>query len=90
MNTTIICFTGDLKYNEVTREAWSLNSTSDTATTAFVTSVILLLFMVVGLPWNFGVLVKQIKDKFYKEPSSFLLFIFNLALVDFHIITCCS
>ncbi len=59
--TTIICFTGDLKYNEVTREAWSLNYTSDTATTAFVTSVILLLL------WNFGVMLNRSKTNFTKS-----------------------
>ena len=49
-----------------------------------VTSIVLLVFMVVGVPWNVVVLVTLANDKFYKEASSFLLF--NLVLVD--LLTC--
>jgi len=84
MNESIYCFSDNLSRDVVTEEAWSLNLENQAITTTLVTSIVLLLLMLVGFPWNTGVLIKLIKDKFYKEPSSFLLF--NLILVD--LLTC--
>ena len=84
MNESIHCFSHNLTDDAVTENAWSLSLENQAKTTTLTTSIILLLFLLVGLPWNAGVLIKLIKDKFYKEPSSFLLF--NLVLVD--LLTC--
>ncbi len=84
MNTSLICFTEDSSGDGITEEAWILNPDNPTQESSLATSIILLAFVIIGLPWNSIILIRLCRDKFYKEPSSFLLF--NLVLVD--LLTC--
>ena len=84
METNFSCLDGSLSNDFVTVESWSLGPDNSVMSGALATSVILVLFIVLGVPWNVVVLGTLIKIKFYKEPTSFLLF--NLTLVD--LLTC--
>jgi len=84
MESNFSCLDESLSKDFVTEEVWSLDLENPATTGALATSVILVSFMVLGVPWNAIVLGTLIKDRFYKEPSSFLLF--NLTLVD--LLTC--
>ena len=44
-------------------------------------AVIFLLFLVVGLPWNFLVIIITVKERLYKQPTIILLL--NLVVTDF-------
>ncbi len=77
------CFASDLSRDSVTAEAWSLRDDQD-PTGVIAIGAILIIAVAVGIPWNAGVIVALIYNKFFKQPSTFLLF--NLALVDF--LTC--
>jgi len=77
------CFDPDLSRNSVIPEAWSLREDQD-ATGVIVIGVILMVAVAIGIPWNAAVLAALIHKKFFKQPSTFLLF--NLATVD--LLTC--
>lgn len=70
------CFDDDLNYTGVTRARW-VSSSTDTAT---ATASILLLYLLIGLPCNFMIIVGILWKKLYYEPVHILLL--NLALND--------
>ncbi len=74
------CFSVNLSHTSVTDQAW-VPLPERSKVTIYSISSILLLFSIVGIPMNVLILLVLIRQKFYKEPSSFLLF--NLVFVDF-------
>ena len=83
MNVNFSCFDPHLSRVDVTDEVWTLKDDQDRDGVIVIASF-LLLFMLVGVPWNLTVLAALIYNKFFKHPSTFLLF--NLAMVD--LLTC--
>ena len=83
MATNFSCLDPDLSRVNITEEVWSL-ARDEGVTGVVAISSILLIFTILGLLLNGAVLVALAYNKFWKIPSTFLLF--NLALVDF--LTC--
>ena len=83
MTTNFSCLDPDLSRVNITEERWSLDADEDMTGVAVISSI-LVIFMVVGIPLNAVVLVALTYNKFWRNPSTFLLF--NLSLVDF--LTC--
>ena len=77
------CFDPDLSRDSISTEAWSLSDDQD-PTGVIVIGSILIVCVAIGIPWNAAVIGALIYNKFYKQPSTFLLF--NLASVD--LLTC--
>ncbi len=84
MDDNFSCFDENLSHHNITTEEWFFAPDSPQKASSQVTAIIILLFIILGLPWNIVVQMTLIKDKFYQEPSSFLLF--NLTIVD--LLTC--
>ena len=67
-----------------TSELWLVED----RTSGLVTAVFLLLFLVIGLPWNLLVIVTIVKQKLYTQPTIILLLslvITDLVLLVFHL-----
>ena len=62
--------------SNVTRDLWSVED----KTSGFVAAVFVLLFLVIGLPWNLLVLVAIVKERLYTQPTVILLL--SLLLTD--------
>ena len=62
----------------ITESYWSLEG--ENAITGYVTANFLLLYILVGMPWNILVLVTIVKEKLYDQPSIILLL--NLTIID--------
>ena len=70
--------------SSVTSELWLVED----RTSGLVTAVFLLLFLVIGLPWNLLVVVTIVKQKLYTQPTIILLLslvITDLVLLVFHL-----
>ena len=63
-------------YRNVTRDIWTVEN----KTSGLVAAVFLLLFLVIGLPWNLLVLVTIVKERLYTQPTVILLL--SLLLTD--------
>ena len=73
------CFAANLSRESVTEVEW-MPASEDSKESIWIISSMLLVFAAVGIPLNIGILLVLVRQKFYKEPSSFLLF--NLGLLD--------
>ena len=62
--------------SDVTSEVWLVED----RTSGLVIAVFLLLFQVIGLPWNLLVIVTIVKQKLYTQPTIILLL--NLVITD--------
>ena len=70
--------------SSVTSELWLVQD----RTSGLVTAVFLLLFLVIGLPWNLLVVVTIVKQKLYTQPTIILLLslvLTDLILLVFHL-----
>ena len=70
--------------SNVTSELWLVED----RTSGLVSAVFLLLFLVIGLPWNLLVIVTIVKQKLYTQPTIILLLslvITDLLLLVFHL-----
>ncbi len=81
---TGFCLSSNLSREDVTEEAWSLNATERGSNSVYAISSILFICTVAGSLLNIFVLAALVYNKFWRVPSTFLLF--NLALVD--LLTC--
>ena len=81
-NGNFSCFDQNLSKVSITPFVWSLDPivSTDTATMLIITIVIILV-MVIGLPWNILLIASIIKKRLYKnQPTTILLL--NLAVSD--------
>ena len=62
----------------VTESYWSLEG--ENAINGYVTASFLLVFILVGVPWNILVMVTIVKEQLYDQPSIILLL--NLTITD--------
>lgn len=69
------CLNATIETNH--EEVWSLNNQK---TSGIVAATFVLLFIVLGLPWNIVVLVTAIKERLYHQPTIILLI--NLVVSD--------
>ncbi len=63
----------------LTNEYWTIPDEVDIVD-GYLTASLLLVFIVMGLPWNGLVLVTIIKEKLYQQPS--IIFLLNLVVTD--------
>jgi len=73
------CFAANISKDSVTEVEW-MPASEDSKESIWIVSALLLVFAAVGIPLNIGILIILVRQRFYKEPSSFLLF--NLGLLD--------
>ena len=79
--SSISCNVDNLSRNSVTPEYWdSASISSDYSANSTAIAVILLLFLLVGLPANVVIIVSILHQKLYKEATHILLL--NLAISD--------
>ena len=79
--TNPICFDSNLSRNSVTPEFWDIHAISPPfANNAISIAVIMLLFLIIGLPSNIIIIASIIKQKLYRETTHILLL--NLAISD--------
>ena len=78
MTTNFSNFCMNLSSSGVTEEYWTLEDSF--IVNGQVTAAFMLLYMTVGLPWNFLVVITIIKEKLYYQPT--ILFLLNLVIID--------
>ena len=65
-------------HNIVTETEWRIEG--EDRASGLVIAVFLILFMLIGLPWNLLMIVTIVKERLYRQPTTILLL--NLALSD--------
>lgn len=79
--THVNCLDPNLSRNSVSEEFWSVHTISSIYTAnSIAMATIMLVFILIGIPSNFIIMVAIIKQKLYKETTHILLF--NLAISD--------
>ena len=73
-NTTNVC--NPESSNSVTPDYWSMSG--DCESHGLVTATFLLLYNLVGLPWNVLVILAILNEKLYQQPTIVLLFILSV------------
>ncbi len=76
-NVTYSCFDDDLNSTHVTPQRWM---TSDEQS-GMATAIVLLIYVLIGLPLNLFIVVSMLWKKLYRQPAHILLL--NLALNEF-------
>lgn len=81
MSRNVQCFDPNLSRNSVASEFWDVQAISTAyRDNSIATAVIMLLFILVGLPSNIIIIVSIIQQKLYRETTHILLL--NLAISD--------
>ena len=70
-------FCSNVSSNSVTLDYWRLEE--EYSTHGMIVAAFLLLFILLGLPWNSLVLITIIKEKLYRQPTIILLLVLVLA-----------
>ena len=78
MTSNFSRFCENLSSSDVTEEFWTLENSF--IVNGKVTAAFTLLYITVGLPWNFLVVITVLKEKLYYQPTIF--FLLNLVIID--------
>lgn len=79
--TNVKCFDPNLSRNSVSAEFWDIQGISTAyANNAICTAVVVLLFLIIGLPSNIIIIASIIQQKLYQQTTHILLL--NLAISD--------
>ena len=73
----------NLSSDFITSSLWSLEEDS-TDTNRFLVTIIYLIFLVIGLPWNAAVIISIFRKRLYREPT--MMLILNLTVSN--LLTC--